>query len=482
MVARLCTEAVKLKVPMAIDLKFGRNWGDAKHTWNELVEGKETKNFDVPVPEPIFTPPREVLPCKAPPMAAAAAKQGYCHGESGETAMDFDFTADLAGFTNITSDTSSGGGATSTGARTNAGAAPGAGGQARTAYVHRTASGAPHMKVVRTPAKTFPTFRWTGHDWTKGWPTMIVPYRLPELLKAAPEEPVLIAEGEKDVDNLTKLHFVATTNPGGAGKWTPECARYLQGKQVAVVLQDNDAAGAKHVAKVRATLRDIVPTVITLSFADEVEEHGDVSDWLKSGGTAEALRTRIRLALKRNADVELTVVQLHQVELEAIDWLWEGHLIRGSLEIMSGRPGIGKTQVHCQILACISTGCDWPDGSPGPKPRNVILLSAEDSVKEYRRRLTAADADLSRIIMITAVRRDQKTGQAFLLAEDLDKLERQLDRSGDVGLIAIDPITAFMGTSNRVDTHRASDVAQSSLRLCSWPSARIFPSAWSRIR
>jgi hypothetical protein len=36
LVARLGCEAVKLDVPIRVDLKYGRNWGDAKHTWVEL--------------------------------------------------------------------------------------------------------------------------------------------------------------------------------------------------------------------------------------------------------------------------------------------------------------------------------------------------------------------------------------------------------------------------------------------------------------
>src|SRR5262249_27304866 len=36
-VARLGCAAVKLKVPMRVDLKFGRSWGDATHTWEELA-------------------------------------------------------------------------------------------------------------------------------------------------------------------------------------------------------------------------------------------------------------------------------------------------------------------------------------------------------------------------------------------------------------------------------------------------------------
>jgi DNA polymerase I-like protein with 3'-5' exonuclease and polymerase domains len=36
LVAQLGCEAVKLEVPMLVDLKFGRTWGDAVHTWEEL--------------------------------------------------------------------------------------------------------------------------------------------------------------------------------------------------------------------------------------------------------------------------------------------------------------------------------------------------------------------------------------------------------------------------------------------------------------
>jgi DNA polymerase I-like protein with 3'-5' exonuclease and polymerase domains len=36
-VAQLGREAVALEVPMKVDLKFGRNWGDAKHSWEELT-------------------------------------------------------------------------------------------------------------------------------------------------------------------------------------------------------------------------------------------------------------------------------------------------------------------------------------------------------------------------------------------------------------------------------------------------------------
>jgi len=66
LVARLGCEAVQLDVPMRVDLKYGRNWGDAKDTWEELhgaaAPAKPTKvnghTFEAsPIPaEPIAVP------------------------------------------------------------------------------------------------------------------------------------------------------------------------------------------------------------------------------------------------------------------------------------------------------------------------------------------------------------------------------------------------------------------------------------------
>ena len=39
LIARLGCEAVQLEVPMKVDVKFGKSWGDATHTWDELGTG-----------------------------------------------------------------------------------------------------------------------------------------------------------------------------------------------------------------------------------------------------------------------------------------------------------------------------------------------------------------------------------------------------------------------------------------------------------
>jgi AAA domain len=312
-----------------------------------------------------------------------------------------------------------------------------------------------HMRVVRTAAKTFPTYHWNGGEWTAGWPEKVVPYRLPELLAVSADTVVLICEGEKDADTATRYGFVATTNPGGAGKWQLELTDYFKDKQRVCLMQDNDEAGAKHTAKVLNALRNIVPAIGVVTFP-ELAAGGDLSDYFAHGGSKPYLITRIEQALKQGTARPYVLTDLDG-EPEADDWLWEGYLPLGALELMTGIPGVGKSLVQCDLIATITTGRPWPDGSPGPQPGNVIILTAEDRIADYKRRLAAAGANRSKVKILSYIRRNNRN-ELFLLAEDLDKLEQAIRDLGDVRLVAIDPITAFMGHGRGFDSHRATDV------------------------
>jgi hypothetical protein len=87
-------------------------------------------------------------------------------------------------------------------------------------YIYRDAEDRPHLKVQRLAdtKQGFPQSHLNGGSWVPGAPVgPKIPYRLPELLAADPNDPVFICEGEKDVDNVRNLGLVATTNSGGAG-------------------------------------------------------------------------------------------------------------------------------------------------------------------------------------------------------------------------------------------------------------------------
>jgi putative DNA primase/helicase len=124
--------------------------------------------------------------------------------------------------------------------------------------------------------------------------------------------------------------------------------------------------------------------------------------------------------------------------------------------LLTGIPGGGKSQIHCAFAAYVSTGGKWPDGCNGMPAGNVIMLTAEDCLDQtIVPRLIAAGADLQRIFILKKIRKDNRE-RMFLLSEDLEELERAITHTGDVRLIMVDPITAFMG--GKVDSHRATDV------------------------
>lgn len=170
-------------------------------------------------------------------------------------------------------------------------------------YSYHDADGNVLYQVCRMEPKDFRQRRPDGKggwNWkTKGLEKVL--YRLPELIKADKDEFVFIAEGEKDVDALWAIGCVATTNPGGAditgSKWLKKFNGYLKARHV-VILPDNDATGKGHAACVADSLKDTAASIRILELPD-LPEKGDVSDWIRAGGTREAL---IQLAAQVRAD------------------------------------------------------------------------------------------------------------------------------------------------------------------------------------
>jgi DNA polymerase len=192
-----------------------------------------------------------------------------------------------------------------------------------TSYTYQDESGTNYLRITRTSAKKFPQSHWENGRWLKGKPAgPKIPYRLPELVAAAPATPVFICEGEKDTESVASLGLIATTNSEGAGKWTADLNKWFRGKQTIYILEDNDDAGRGHAAKVAAALDGIAAEIRVVSFP-ELPEHGDVSDWLKIGGTKAQLLARAKMA--KPPAPAYTLVRASDVKPRAIDWLWEGH-------------------------------------------------------------------------------------------------------------------------------------------------------------
>ncbi|HLK60942.1 MAG TPA: hypothetical protein VKU00_30540, partial [Chthonomonadaceae bacterium] len=145
-------------------------------------------------------------------------------------------------------------------------------------------------QVVRYDPKDF---RQRRPDGKGGWQWSMngsrrVLYRLPELLEDLEAgRPVALPEGERDVDAARALGVPATCNCGGAGQWRPEYSEMLQGADV-IIMPDNDQAGWKHCLKVGTSLQGRARSVRVLELPG-LPDKGDVSDWIKQGGTKEEM-------------------------------------------------------------------------------------------------------------------------------------------------------------------------------------------------
>jgi hypothetical protein len=161
--------------------------------------------------------------------------------------------------------------------------------------------------------------------------------------------------------------------------------------------------------------------------------------------------------MKTSAAVEIEC--FHGITPGELRWVWHKRVPAGKLTLFVGDPGQGKSLVTISIAAHISRGDLFPDGARA-EPGDVIFLSAEDDPSDTQLpRLIAANADLSRVHRVKAVKvtlTDGATGESlFNLERDIEKLDEALARIPNAQLLVIDPVSAYMG---KIDTHRDAEI------------------------
>ena len=159
-------------------------------------------------------------------------------------------------------------------------------------------------------------------------------------------------------------------------------------------------------------------------------------------------------------DCGLDLLCTADIAPRSVQWLWPGRIARGKVTMLAGHPGLGKSQLALAIAAIVTTGGRWPVDGFRAECGSAVILSAEDDAEDtIRPRLEAAGADLARCYIIGAVR-DRCDGgreirRGFSILEDVPRLAMRLAEIGDAALVVIDPITAYLGTT---DSHRNAEV------------------------
>lgn len=157
---------------------------------------------------------------------------------------------------------------------------------------------------------------------------------------------------------------------------------------------------------------------------------------------------------------EIELICLEDVDAKPVSWLWKKRIARGKLTIVAGNPGLGKSQLTADMSATVTTGGQWPDGSHTVDAGNVIILSAEDDPADtIKPRLVAAGADVTKCHVLSAVKTSSRSGEDksrhFDLTQDVERLGIAIEQKGNVHLVIIDPVSAYLGGT---DSNNNSDI------------------------
>ena len=304
-------------------------------------------------------------------------------------------------------------------------------------------------------------------------------YRLPELLES--DGVVLVCEGEKAADAAIACAYTATTSPHGS-----KAARHadwgsLRGRDV-VIVPDLDEAGDAYASSVHALISGIARSVKIIDLRDgwDALMHGDDLDdaLCLCDGDADRVRSvvdglieqapllpapRAEGAAKQapgrggrtgSVEPEASHNDLDAFEPSRVRWLVDGRIAMGKLNMLAGDPGLGKSFITLELASRVSRGeiGALPDGSAG----RTIIMSAEDDPRDtLAPRLIAMGADRSRIRLFNGFKDPDGYAVFPELDRDAGHFARWLDAMGDVSLIVIDPISAYMGDT---DSHKNAEV------------------------
>jgi hypothetical protein len=259
---------------------------------------------------------------------------------------------------------------------------------------------------------------------------------------------VFVVEGEKDAHSLEGLGFVATCNPGGAGKWTDDYTQQLAGGKI-VVLPDNDEPGQAHATMLMGRLAKKCRSFQIIELPG-LPPKGDVTDWVQAGGTASQLKQLVLACGQTRIATPSFIRRASEYQAKRTDYLWWPRLPKGNVTVLAGPQGSSKSYLTLAIAAALSVGSCLPDGGVSPSAAlsghpaaGSLFITYEDDVEAtVIPRLEGLGADLDLVRLMD--KRDAETGQASAFRiGDMPLLRAALDDFGECRLLVIDPAASL---------------------------------------
>lgn len=161
-------------------------------------------------------------------------------------------------------------------------------------------------------------------------------------------------------------------------------------------------------------------------------------------------------------------------EMKELQWLWPQKLPKGHVSFFTGKPDCGKSLTLLDVVARVTTGANWPDGSINTHPPSRVLLAAseDDPADTLIPRLVAAGADLTKVDIIVGTMMEMKAKKGrkkrtnLNLKRDAKLLLKALQENPDIALLALDPITSFFGDADSNKDKEIRPIMEAITRVC----------------
>jgi AAA domain len=158
----------------------------------------------------------------------------------------------------------------------------------------------------------------------------------------------------------------------------------------------------------------------------------------------DALSPHTPSPLPPDADATVTgteIVYLADLQPQPVEWLWQHRLAAGTLAMLSGERGSGKTWVALAVAAALTRGCD-PFTGEKLKPATVLYASAEHAaVQVIQPRFAGLRGEPARLIVLRRAVSASSMPSPESVLRDLDHALRKTQAQ----LVILDPWDSLLG-------------------------------------
>jgi hypothetical protein len=299
-------------------------------------------------------------------------------------------------------------------------------------------------QVERMQPKGFRQRRPNDHgefEYTLGDVRRVI-YRLPAVIEAVKAGKwVSIVEGERDVHTVEAEGHVATTCPGGAGKWRDSYSVIFKDAKV-VIIMDVDPVdektgkrpGQEHAEQVRQSLDGIAAKIMVMQPA----VGKDVTDHVKAGLKLGEL---VRAGEPTESKERLRVLTAPEVmalpDPDEAGYLLGPLIYQGYRIVIGGHTGHGKTTLTMHMVASAIKGEDFLDPEwHGRGDLRALIVDVEQGTKSVKRVLREVGLDRNPNVRYLRV----PDGLALDSDEDAVRMMEKIFVAGHFDIVLADPL------------------------------------------